>query len=96
MLARGGGTTVNIASILGWVGFAGSAAAKHGVLGLTQTAAIEHATQGIGINSIGPAFIMTPLLGANLDAATQQAVADLHPMKRMGTPAAARAVFGQP
>jgi len=89
MLARGGGAIVNMASILGWVGFAGSVAyvaAKHGVLGLTQTAAIEYATQGIRINSIGPGFITTPLLAANLDAAAQKAIGDLHPMKRMGTP----------
>jgi NAD(P)-dependent dehydrogenase (short-subunit alcohol dehydrogenase family) len=89
LLARGGGAIVNLASILGSVGFAGSAAyvaAKHGVLGLTKTAAIEYATQGIRINSIGPGFITTPLLAANLDAAAQQAIGDLHPMKRMGTP----------
>jgi NAD(P)-dependent dehydrogenase (short-subunit alcohol dehydrogenase family) len=89
LLARGGGAIVNMASILGWVGFAGSVAyvaAKHGVLGLTQTAAIEYATQGIRVNSIGPGFITTPLLAANLDAAAQQAIGDLHPMKRMGTP----------
>jgi len=90
LLARGGGAIVNIASILGSVGFAGSAAyvaAKHGVLGLTQTAAIEYATQGIRVNSIGPGFITTPLLAANLDAAAQRAIGALHPMQRMGTPA---------
>ncbi|HET8626677.1 MAG TPA: SDR family NAD(P)-dependent oxidoreductase [Thermomicrobiales bacterium] len=89
MLQRGGGAIVNMASILGWVGFAGSSAyvaAKHGVLGLTQTAAIEYATQGVRVNSIGPGFITTPLLSANLDEATMQAIAGLHPMKRMGTP----------
>jgi NAD(P)-dependent dehydrogenase (short-subunit alcohol dehydrogenase family) len=89
MLARGGGSIVNMASILGWVGFAGSAAyvaAKHGVLGLTQTAAIEYATRGIRINSIGPGFITTPLLSANLDDAAQKAIGDMHPMKRMGRP----------
>lgn len=89
MLQRGGGAIVNMASILGWVGFAGSpayVAAKHGVLGLTQTAAIEYATQGVRVNSIGPGFITTPLLSANLDEATMQAIAGLHPMKRMGTP----------
>ena len=90
LLARGGGAIVNMASILGWVGFAGSAAyvaAKHGVLGLTQTAAIEYATRGLRINSIGPGFITTPLLATTLDDAAQKAIGDLHPMKRMGTPA---------
>ena len=89
MLPRGGGAIVNMASILGSVGFAGSVAyvaAKHGVLGLTRTAAIEYATQGIRVNSIGPGFITTPLLKANLDDTAQQAIANLHPMKRMGTP----------
>ena len=89
MLARGGGAIVKRASLLGSVGFASSVAyvaAKHGVVGLTKTAALEYATQGIRINSIGPGFITTPLLSANLDAPTQQAIANLHPVKRMGKP----------
>ena len=89
MLARGGGAIVNMASILGSVGFASSVAyvaAKHGVVGLTKTAALEYATLGIRINTIGPGFITTPLLSANLDAPTQQAIANLHPVKRMGKP----------
>ena len=87
MLERGGGAIVNMASILGSVGFANSAAyvaAKHGVLGLTKTAALEYATQGIRVNSVGPGFIATPLLDV-LDDATRAAVAALHPMKRLGT-----------
>src|SRR6185437_3554527 len=89
LLKRGGGAIVNMASILGSVGFANSSAyvaAKHGVVGLTKNAAIEYATRGIRVNSVGPGFIATPLLSASLDAAAQQAIADLHPMKRMGTP----------
>jgi hypothetical protein len=89
MLTRGGGAIVNMASILGAVGFANSAAyvsAKHGVLGLTKTAAIEYATQGIRVTAVGPGFITTPLLSANLDQPTMEAVAGLHPVKRMGTP----------
>src|SRR5688500_12868372 len=72
MLKRGGGSIVNIASILGSVGFANSAAyvaAKHGVVGLTKAAALEYATQGVRVNSVGPGFITTPLLEKNLDAA---------------------------
>ena len=87
MLTRGGGAIVNMASILGSVGFANSAAyvaAKHGVLGLTQTAALEYATQGIRVTSVGPGFISTPLLDV-LDAPTREAIAGLHPMKRLGT-----------
>jgi len=88
MLTRGGGAIVNMSSILGSVGFAGSpayVAAKHGVVGLTQNAAIEYATQGIRVTAVGPGFITTPLLSANLDQDTQRAIGDLHPMKRMGT-----------
>jgi len=90
MLASGGGSIVNMASILGSVGFATApayVAAKHGVIGLTKTAAIEYAKHGIRINSIGPAFIDTPLLSNNLDAATLTAIAGMHPVGRLGTPA---------
>lgn len=87
MLAAGGGSIVNMASILGSVGFASASAyvaAKHGVLGLTRTAAMEYATQGIRVNSVGPAFIDTPLLSKNLDEATLGALAGMHPMGRIG------------
>lgn len=86
MLEQGGGAIVNVASILGSVAFAGSpgyVAAKHGVVGLTKTAAVEYATQGIRVNSVGPGFIATPLLDAVEEM--KQAIADLHPMKRLGT-----------
>ncbi len=76
MLEAGGGAIVNVASILGAVGFAGSAAyvaAKHGVLGLTQNAALEYAARGIRVNAVGPAFIDTPLL-AGMDAAARDPV----------------------
>jgi NAD(P)-dependent dehydrogenase (short-subunit alcohol dehydrogenase family) len=88
MLKRGGGAIVNIASILGSVGFANSAAyvaAKHGVVGLTKAAALEYATQGVRIVSVGPGFIMTPLLEKNLDEAAMKAIGELHAVKRMGT-----------
>ena len=90
ILASGGGAIVNMASILGSVGFATApayVAAKHGVIGLTKTAAIEYAKHGIRINSIGPAFIDTPLLSNNLDAATLAGIAAMHPVGRLGTPA---------
>jgi NAD(P)-dependent dehydrogenase (short-subunit alcohol dehydrogenase family) len=89
MLQNGGGVIINMASILGSVGFASSSAyvaAKHGVVGLTKSAALEYATQGIRVVSVGPGFIHTPLIDQNIDAATQQAISELHAMKRMGTP----------
>ena len=65
MVKQRNGVIVNMSSILGKVGFATSShyvAAKHGIIGLTQSAALEYATEGIRINSICPGFIETPLL----------------------------------
>ena len=87
ILASGGGSIVNMASILGAVGFANSpayVAAKHAVVGLTKNAALEYAKQGIRVNSIGPAFIDTPLLTKNLDSEVLKFIATLHPIGRLG------------
>lgn len=87
MLANGGGAILNMASILGSVGFANApayVAAKHGVVGMTKTAAIEYSAQGIRINSVGPGFIHTPLLDANLDEETLKVIAGMHPIQRLG------------
>ncbi|MFC6198881.1 SDR family NAD(P)-dependent oxidoreductase, partial [Ponticaulis profundi] len=84
-----GGSIVNMSSILGAVGFAHAApyvAAKHALLGLTRTAAIEYAAQGVRINAVGPAFIDTPLLTANLTPDVLAALAARHPIGRIGTP----------
>jgi NAD(P)-dependent dehydrogenase (short-subunit alcohol dehydrogenase family) len=86
MKRSGGGSIVNMASILGVVGFANSSgytAAKHGVIGLTKASAIEYAPEGIRINAVGPGFINTPLLGA-LPPEALPAIASLHPMNRLG------------
>lgn len=86
MLKQGSGTIVNMSSILGQVSFAtaaGYVAAKHGVIGLTQTAAVEYASKGIRINAVGPAFINTPLLD-HMDTATKQMLVSLHPAGRLG------------
>lgn len=86
MLKNGSGSIVNISSILGSVGFAGSAgytAAKHGVVGLTQAAALEYSAQGIRVNAVGPGFIETPLLDA-LDAEMKKQLVLLHPIGRLG------------
>ena len=87
ILKSGSGSIVNMASILGKVGTKGSAAyvaAKHGVIGLTEAAALEYADQKIRINAIGPGYISTPLLNS-LDEATMKALVSLHPMGRLGT-----------
>ena len=87
--ANGGGAVVNIASILGSVGFANSSAyvtAKHGLVGLTKNAALEYADRGVRVNSVGPGFIKTPLIDANLDDAAQQFLVGMHPLGRLGEP----------
>lgn len=92
MLKAGGGVIVNVSSILGWVGFAGSpayVAAKHAVIGLTKTAAIEYGTQNIRVMAVSPAFIMTPMLeGAGIRPGNEayESLAQAHAMKRLGTP----------
>ncbi|MEV5608968.1 SDR family NAD(P)-dependent oxidoreductase [Streptomyces sp. NPDC052225] len=81
-----GGAIVNVSSILGSVGFAGSpayVAAKHGVVGLTKTAAAEYAAKGIRVNAVGPGFIATPLL-KDMDKAAYDGLVALHPAGRLG------------
>ncbi|GGC72923.1 SDR family oxidoreductase [Haloferax sulfurifontis] len=89
MLDGDGGVIVNMASILGKVGFANAShyvAAKHGVLGLTKTAAIEYAEQGVRVNAVCPGFIDTPLLGEGGldDPEARKGIESLHPMNRLG------------
>ena len=83
----GGGAVVNVASILGSVGFANSSAyvsAKHGVLGATKSAALEHAADGVRVNSVGPGFIHTPLVADALDEATLKFLEGKHALNRLG------------
>ena len=86
-MSERGGAVVNMASILGSVGFAQSSAyvaAKHGVVGLTKNAALEYAAKGVRVNAVGPGFIKTPLIDANLDAEAQKMLVGLHPIGRLG------------
>lgn len=88
MLESSGGAIVNIASILGSVGFANAVAyvsAKHAVVGMSKVAAMEYSASGVRVNSVGPGFIRTPLLDANLDEETLAMVASMHPIQRLGT-----------
>lgn len=87
IMASGGGAIVNMASILGTVGFASASAyvaAKHGVVGLTKVAAMEYAKHGVRINSVGPGFIDTPLVTKHLDEATLNIIRGMHPAGRLG------------
>jgi len=89
MIGNGGGSVVNMASVLGSVGFEKNAAyvtSKHGLLGLTKNAALEHAEQGIRVNAVGPGFISTPLVEKTLAPDVQSFLAGQHAMKRLGTP----------
>jgi len=89
MAANGGGAIVNMASILGSVGFANSSAyvtAKHGLLGLTQNAALEYADQKVRVVAVGPGFIKTPLVEANLSPEALQFLEGKHALGRLGEP----------
>jgi NAD(P)-dependent dehydrogenase (short-subunit alcohol dehydrogenase family) len=90
MLENGGGSIVNIASILGKVGFSGAPAyvtSKHGVVGLTQNTAVEYGQSGIRVNAVGPGFIHTPLIAElEEDQETKEQLVALHPIGRLGKP----------
>lgn len=90
MLKTGGGSIINMASILGAVGFGAACAytaAKHGVLGLTQVAALEYGAQGIRVNAVGPGFIHTPMISSlEQDAAVNAMLVGAHPIGRLGRP----------
>jgi NAD(P)-dependent dehydrogenase (short-subunit alcohol dehydrogenase family) len=89
MLAQGGGgAIVNTASIAGLIGLATSGhyvAAKHGVVGLTKTAAIEYAQDGIRVNCVNPGYITTPMTKEVVETRFESVMAKV-PMNRMGVP----------
>ena len=87
MLKQGGGSIINTASIAGLVGLPTSSAyvaAKHGVVGLTKTAAIEYATSHIRVNSVCPGYIETDMTKEVMSRRGDQIMASV-PYKRMGT-----------
>jgi NAD(P)-dependent dehydrogenase (short-subunit alcohol dehydrogenase family) len=94
MLDAGGGAIVNMASILGLVAFATAGAytaAKHGVVGLTKTAALEYAQSNVRINAVCPGFIETPMVmergvQAGRDPEAYEQLRAAHPVGRLGRP----------
>ncbi|MGH7053910.1 MAG: glucose 1-dehydrogenase [Stellaceae bacterium] len=89
MQAQGGGAIVNTASIAGLVGLPTSSAyvaAKHGVIGLTKTAALEYAEAGIRVNAVCPGYIKTPMTVEVMQRRGAAILAQT-PLKRIGEPA---------
>ena len=91
MLRQGGGSIVNNSSVEGLVGLQGTsayAASKHGVVGLTKTAALEYARSGIRVNAVCPGLIRTPMVerytGGDAETEAQWA-AIFEPVGRMGS-----------
>lgn len=91
MLKQGKGAIVNCASIAGLVGFTGLpayVATKHGVVGLTKTAALENAKQGIRVNAVCPGVIRTPMIDrfTGHDKAVEKQFENMEPIGRLGEP----------
>jgi NAD(P)-dependent dehydrogenase (short-subunit alcohol dehydrogenase family) len=88
MLARGGGAIVNTASIAGLVGLRNASAyvaAKHAVIGLTKTAAMEYAVDGIRVNAVCPGFIATRMTAQTREQRGDAIIART-PLGRFGEP----------
>lgn len=96
MAAQGSGSIVNMASaagLIGWPAAAGYVAAKHGVVGLTKSAALEYAEQGVRVNSMCPSYVLTPMVEEDLfrdalgnDQALIDAARANHPIGRFAQP----------
>ena len=91
MLKQTGAAIVNCSSVAGLVGFAGLpayVASKHAVLGLTKTAALEYATQGLRVNAVCPGVIHTAMIDriTGMDKEVEKQFTELEPLGRMGTP----------
>ena len=100
MLQNGGGVIINMASVAGVTGYvrhSAYTASKHGVVGLTKTAALEYAKSGIRVNALCPCYTRTPMVERMLktDPNLEKVLLDRIPMGRLGTPeeVAAAAVY---
>lgn len=88
--SSGGGAIVNIASIVGSVGFAEFGAyvsSKHAVVGLTKCAAWEYGTKGVRVNSVGPGFVRTPMVEGPFPEEALHALESEHAFNRLAHPA---------
>ncbi|WP_218080114.1 glucose 1-dehydrogenase [Anthocerotibacter panamensis] len=90
MLKSGGGSIVNTSSVAGVIGMAQIplyVAAKHAVIGLTKSIALEYATQGIRVNAVCPGAVRTDLYErfTNKNPEMEKAIEGMHPMGRSGT-----------
>ena len=92
MTATGGGHIINIASVAGLRSapmISAYSASKHGVVGLTKSAAVEYARANIRINAVCPSFVDTPMVQgvlSRLDERGQKNLIGANPMKRLGKP----------
>ena len=91
MLQQGKGAIVNCASVAGLSGFASLSAytaSKHGVIGLTKTAALENAKSGVRVNAVCPGVIHTAMVDrvTGKDKEVEKAYVAMEPVGRMGTP----------
>jgi len=100
MLKHGGGVIINMSSVAGVTGFVAHSAytaSKHGVIGLTKTAALEYAKMGIRVNAICPCYTRTPMVERIVSAepALAEKLKSRIPLGRLGTPEeiAAAAVY---
>jgi len=93
MAPNGGGHVINVASVAGLRSspmISAYSASKHGVIGLTKSAAVEYARANIRFNAVCPSFVDTPMVQntlAKLDERGQKAIINANPMKRLGKPA---------
>jgi NAD(P)-dependent dehydrogenase (short-subunit alcohol dehydrogenase family) len=91
MIANGGGSIINTSSIAGHIGMAGAAsyiASKHAVEGLTKTAALEYAKEGIRVNAVAPGAIATDMIdrfAGEEGSEMREGLAQMHPLGRLGT-----------